>query len=841
MGRDRDETASFAATGASFVTPREVFAPLHSAPAPGLPAAPPLENIPGMARNRPDASTTRAPPPLDVGATLATIGTEGTFATELSCPAEDLRLEVDDVGPIRFPIPAATLRKLAAVARPAPFGRGIKTLHDRRVRDTLEIAASRIAIDEAAWAPALQRELAVLASRLGLPPGSQLEAELDKLLIYGPGQFFAPHQDSERADAMVASLVVVLPCPHQGGAVVVEHGGMTKTLRGAPESEDDLALLAFFADCRHEVRPVLSGHRVALAYHLLQRNRPRTRKKGGGVVVDPLAAVDRLTASIEHYFATPRPEPYSRSPPARPDRLIVLLDHEYTERSLGWGRLKGADRVRVDALRAVAVRLEGEVHLALADVHESWSCEEEDWGYGRRRGRWHRYEEDAEDASDLATDAGEHELLELIDTEIALHHWIDARGRASRLPADSAGMDEVSFTRASTEMKPFRSEHEGNMGNYGNTVDRWYHRAALVYWPRARDFAVRARISPSWAVDAMAAQVAAGASRGVGSMARELLPFWSGPAAAEGSADLVGRLLGVLEAIDDADVVLQLLAPLVPRWLTSATIEPLAALIERHGVAWGQQLVTSHAGRATERSSWLALLPATCAGLAGAGARGREMASWLLAREVSAFEARHADWLRLPAAHREPDAGGHLEDALALLEAAAAIASAPARDRVVSLLTTSPSAPPARMVATLLQLCVDARQPKLVKKLGARPLVDSAVARLEEALATAPRAKDDWSIDPPTRCSCELCKTLGEFLRDRGQAKLAWPLAQMGRQHVHRVIDSEALPVTHVTTRRGSPYTLVLTKLPVLAERDAARRSAEREALSWLRKARGRF
>ena len=39
------------------------------------------------------------------------------------------------------------------------------------------------------------------------------------------------------------------------------------------------------------------------------------------------------------------------------------------------------------------------------------------------------------------------------------------------------------------------------MGNWGNTLDRWYHRAAIVMWPRSRSFALRAEVSPGWAVD----------------------------------------------------------------------------------------------------------------------------------------------------------------------------------------------------------------------------------------------------------------------------------------------------------------------------------------------------
>src|SRR5437879_2471964 len=85
------------------------------------------------------------------------------------------------------------------------------------------------------------------------------------MLVYGAGQFFVPHQDSEEADAMVGSLVVTLPSSFKGGALVVRHAGMSATYRSPKKS---LSLVAFYADCRHEVRPVTSGYRVTLTYNL---------------------------------------------------------------------------------------------------------------------------------------------------------------------------------------------------------------------------------------------------------------------------------------------------------------------------------------------------------------------------------------------------------------------------------------------------------------------------------------------------------------------------------------------------------------------------------------------
>jgi hypothetical protein len=64
------------------------------------------------------------------------------------------------------------------------------------------------------------------------------------------------------------------------------------------------------------------------------------------------------------------------------------------------------------------------------------------------------------------------------------------------------------------------------MGNYGNTVDRWYHRAAIVLWPRDRTFVIRAKGSPYWGIGEVAKRLRAKAADPEAlDLARRLLPF----------------------------------------------------------------------------------------------------------------------------------------------------------------------------------------------------------------------------------------------------------------------------------------------------------------------------
>jgi hypothetical protein len=156
------------------------------------------------------------------------------------------------VGPLTLPLSQAQARALCAVGRPAHYGQGEQTILDRGVRDTWEIPKSRVKIDARRFNTTLRPVLDRLGRDLGVPGGDTLRAQLHAMLVYAPGQFFVEHQDSEKDDAMIGSLVVGLPSAFTGGALEIRHRGETATYRGSKRS---LSFVAFCSDSRHQVKP----------------------------------------------------------------------------------------------------------------------------------------------------------------------------------------------------------------------------------------------------------------------------------------------------------------------------------------------------------------------------------------------------------------------------------------------------------------------------------------------------------------------------------------------------------------------------------------------------------
>ena len=767
------------------------------------------------------------------------------FSVELAAKADDLRLEVEGFGYVRLPVTPAKARKLLGLGQPARFGRGEQTLTDPDVRDTWEIPKHLV---RAEWNDAtLKVILATVKEELGLPNAADLTADLHSLLVYEQNQHFLAHQDSEKDDSMVGTLVVTLPSSYTGGDLIVGHNGESRAYRG---SKTALSLVAFYADCRHEVLRVKSGYRITLTYNMLLHG-DTSRPEGDDGTVAELA--DLL---CEH-FSTPVPRYYGGPAADPPNRLVYLLDHEYTPRALNWRRLKGADASRVALLRAAADKAGCEAVLALADIkttHSAYKDDYDDYRYGRR---WDDdYDEgEHDDDDDGSGDDTQFEIQELIDSEVALTHWTRQDGTRLEEASLSVGGTEVCASTPTGDLEPYSSEYEGYMGNWGNTLDRWYHRAAVAVWPRDQAFANRAETSPAWALDEIAAMASAGDVPGAQAAAATLAPFWDGALRARIAArtaeergtvsGLFGKALRAADAVADAETAATLLRPFRIENLTEAYVDSFGKIADRYGQQWTAELLRTWFGEdqptwaygyGQERPQWVAdWLPGLCEGLHATGSAGIVAAQRLLDLAWEWIGKKIGTGLALSSpSSRDKELGSLGKPLVSVLTAAAAIAAASTRATISGYIRKQEDAvTPLEMSA--LRAAAELHRDGARGDAGFGDLAADCAGRLRTRLARPQRASGDWSIELPAGgCTCDLCDTLSVFLKDKSRRTFEWPLAQQRRQHVHSRIDAAELPVTHLTRRQGRPYTLVLTKAETLFAREREARITDETDLEWL-------
>ena len=385
------------------------------------------------------------------------------------------------------------------------------------------------------------------------------------------------------------------------------------------------------------------------------------------------------------------------------------------------------------------------------------------------------------------------------------------------------------------------------MGNWGNTLDRWYHRAAVVVWPRDQAFANRAETSPAWALDELAAMASAGDVSGAQAAAATLAPFWDRALRTQTAEEtrLFGRALRAADAVADAGTAAMLLRPFRIENLTGADVDSFGKIAGGYGPQWTADLLRTWFGRdqpawayggGTERPQWVAdQLPGVCQGLHARGGVGALAARRLLDLAWEWASKDIGNGLASPSpSHRDAKLGDLGKPLASVLTAAAATGAASTRDAVLGYIRKQEDS------VTALEMSV-LRAAAQMSRDGTRGDADvgdlavDCAARLRARLARPQRTPGDWSIELPAGgCTCNLCGTLRVFLEDQSRRTFEWPLAKQGRQHVHSRIDATELPVTHVTRRQGSPYILVLNKTEALFAREREARTRDETDLEWL-------
>jgi hypothetical protein len=638
--------------------------------------------------------------------------------------------------------------------------------------------------------------------------------------VYEPGQFFRRHRDSEKADAMVGTLVVTLPSVFKGGTLTIEHRGESVSFRGSRRS---LSFVAFYADCEHEVRPVTEGYRITLTYNLVV--------VGAAVAVPDSTVVPAVSDRLREHFTTPLPARWVKNTSDRhpPNRLVFLLDHEYTERGFRWDRLKGEDAERAAVLLAAAERAECVPMLALAEIQETRDVEEFDRSYRHRR--WDYDYDDTPPVSDA--------LGELLASEISLACWLDRDGHRADTIVGEVTDDEVCAATPTSELRPYNSEYEGYMGNYGNTMDRWYRRAAIVVWPRDKDFAVRAAASAGWASAELERRLRTDGADECRALVESMLPFWPAVAGRDGRKSTVARALRVARAIEAPAPAAALVAPFGVEMLTRTRAKELAGLHGTYGDQWFRDLLSGWADdrRAYDdqrsRLDWVAMdLPDLCATLSTLR-HGDLVGLALLDVIVWPSLRREVEWRSTTP---QPDRLRKLLMELPTPLCAALVArhTLGVRAQTVAVMQWLRPAERDTLLPLLVQTLRIAADRDAAGIPELRDVARYCATRLPELLAEAQRAADDWSLTLPGDCRCALCVELAAFLADKHARTYEWPLAKDKRQYVHSRIDRFALPVSHDTRRVGRPFTLVLTKTAELHERETRQRREWQADLDWL-------
>jgi hypothetical protein len=726
----------------------------------------------------------------------------GAFCVSDDVPLVHPGLNVKGVGLIGLPLSASQARELKERCERAPYGRGEKTIVDEKVRHVWHMEASKLSFTNPEWSQALRRIVEKVQEELGLSKQG-LESHLYDLLLYEPGCFFLPHRDGERLDRMVATLVITLPSAFKGGELVVRHGGEEQSIAPRGERDDlfNLHYAAFYADCEHEVRPLTEGYRLCLVYNL-------TLSKAGKKITAP--------SDTEHIGAI-RELLREWSQTESAGKLVVTLDHQYTEQGLSWDTLKGVDRVKARVLCQAAQDTGCKAYLSLVTLHESGSAEEGDDGrgyYGRRR------------YGDLeSNDADKYEMSEVFESTIDAENVVDQAGHG--LPIGAIRIDEGDLLDPEALRGVVPETHfEGYTGNAGMTLDRWYRHAAIVLWPERLHFDVLCERRARAVVPLLAEMVAQWGQSGSASaealkaqciqFASTILSKWPKRHHAyrdDAHASAASQLLQALVGLGERGLIERYLAEVMIKDISADAGGGIVTACQEHGWrAFEDQLVAicqSKSLGAVERN--VRLLEEMCTANPKTR-KGHAQVCEVLAQEVvSALQSLDQDKGGVDWRWHDVDRGVLLAR---LIKSLLASNQTVLLERLLAHALALPTAYP--LVSVHLKALEELR-PWLHKSAHAlSPPISRWLAacrkQLEALTALEPQEPTDFSRPATITCKCDRCKSLNRFLADPREEVHRIRAAQEVRRHVEDRIRAHECDVGCSTERRGSPHTLVCTK-----------------------------
>jgi len=785
-------------------------------------------------------------------ALLAGVERAGDFFVQGSLDAPIPRVEIDGVGVLSFPVPGSQIEAVIKRAHRAPYGRGEHTIVDTSVRNAWQLDSPDVRIGGKAWEKTFRLMMSTVIAGLGCS-GMNVSATLYKLLVYETGGLFRAHRDTEKADGMFGTLVVVLPSVHGGGELIIRHGTREVSVNLSSPDVSELRFAAFYADCEHEVRPITHGSRVCLTYNLSLAD--KRKKKQQAALTAPLYEGE-VAAAAEILGATFRER-------GAPMKIGWLLEHQYSAAGLSFAGLKGQDAARVQVLSQAAERAGCAAYLGVVHIEETGPAEPhfDMYGYGRSRFGWH--DEDASDEEEDLDERGhgavrdDFDVIEVSDAWHYVDHWVDAQNRSVDFGRLALKENELLPAGALDDAVPDEQRLTEATGNEGASFERSYRRAALVMWPRNRSADVLlqggVRAVMPYLKDIARRRSLPSASRAeqaaARSIASRILRAWKRELAVasglmDGEEPSRPDMVTVLGQLGDAALLEAFVNDIVVRTYDGRENEALAANAallspRRAGELFANLArahVPSHRGECVDLlsrlvqeqdrapdSAWPSGLRKLAAAIIEALPKRQKRAA---TSDLDYGLGRTHD-IRRPT---EADA----EMVVTLLDSLAAIDAPDLRRAACDAVATAHSFDSARVIVTALSLTRVRGRKSISADDDYQYLWHHAATILLARSERPPEAPKDWRQKGRIRCTCSDCRELQKFVLDPVERTHRFRLRKDRRRHLHEQIQRHGLDMTHETERRGSPQTLICTKTRGAYERRCAEHKADVTAMATL-------
>ncbi|KAI0797100.1 hypothetical protein C8Q75DRAFT_226148 [Abortiporus biennis] len=269
----------------------------------------------------------------------------GSVSYHRTCPnAPNPAIQVEGLGTIGLPLSSRDVEALKSKAHKVTFDKCERTEVDVTICDTWEMDAKTVVLANPDWQTFLTNTVTEVCDVLGVVmEAGASRYELFKLLFHGTGSHSLPHFYTEKGDGTFATIIFVLPSEFTGGQSRVNYDATSEVYDCSTKSLFQTSVMAWYTGVTHELKPISSGYRLVLTYHLVHTSE------------SPLPAVSTNTQFTKEVSAPF--DQWREAGDEGPQKLVYLLSHKYSETGIRRSALKGEDAVRLAILSVISKEL----------------------------------------------------------------------------------------------------------------------------------------------------------------------------------------------------------------------------------------------------------------------------------------------------------------------------------------------------------------------------------------------------------------------------------------------------------------------------------------------------
>ena len=497
--------------------------------------------------------------------------------------------------------------------------------------------------------------------------------------------------------------------------------------------------------------------------------------------------IDEVVAAMREWDAQ------SKAPDCKvkvPQKIALVLDHQYCRESLSFHALKNIDRARADLMTSAQQEFEFDLYLTQMTCSQEWSVDYYDDGF----------------YGDIL------EAGELMEESLNASGWVCPGGEQVKFGELSFNRDEVVPKDIFDETDPDEEDCQEATGNEGATMERWYKMAALVMWPKDQRLSVlglKRMISYlKKAIDKSPT------SENKLQLARRLVVL-SKQKPLDDAA--IGRMLHCLQVLAAPELAVEFMAAV--SFKSCTFFDELLSLCNKLG--WGT-LLPGLKAMFEKNAGNLVVCVELLRELVGNDSQDLPSDKRTVCQQLASVLGvlLHAEG-DAPPASANPERHGFMYPMYMHLfpptRTKAFVCDVlqifcVSGQRVESVLQTIMQQPNRYPVTTVLVPVLEEMHNGSVP--GSRTvlatLLPHCISNLEAATAQTIATPSTWAMPYAVTCACTDCRKLAKFVKDPVARVERFKVNQSRRFHLHRTIESLGAggDLSHMTERVGSPQTL---------------------------------